>query len=172
MVLIPKKDSSKWLCVDYRKLNLVTRADLYPIPKEEDLIDDIGRVKYITALDLTKGYWQVPVAKSSKEKTAFITPWGKYQFWTMPFGLVAAPSMFQGLMDMILEGTHSYAAAYLDDMIIHRNTWEEHLAHLQEVFRILRVAGLTIKEGKCKFACNKCTYLGHTVGHGKVHFVA
>ena len=72
-------------------------------------------------------------------------------------------------MDMILEGTHSYAAAYLDDVIIHSNTWDEHQAHLQEVFQRLRDAGLTIKEGKCKFACNKCTYLGHTVGQGQVH---
>ena len=169
VVLVPKKDGSKRLCVDYRKLNLITRADPYPIPRVEDLIDDIGREKYITALDLTKGYWQVPVAKSSQDKTAFITPWGKYQFRTMPFGLVAAPSMFQRLMDMILEETPSYAAAYLDNVIIHSNTWDEHLAHLQEVFQRLRDAGLTIKEGKCKFACNKCTYLGHTVGQGQVH---
>ena len=167
--LVSKKDGSKRLCMDYRKLNIITRADPYPIPRVEDLIDDIGRTKYITALDLTKGYWQVPVAKSSQDKTAFITPWGKYQFRIMPFGLVAAPSTFQRLMDMILEGTHSYAAAYLDDVIIHSNTWDEHLAHLQEVFQRLRDAGLTIKEGKCKFACNKCTYLDHTVGQGQVH---
>ena len=87
VVLVPKKDSSKLLCIDYRKLNLITRADPYPIPRLEDLIDDIGREKYITALDLTKGYWQVPVAKSSQDKTAFITPWGKipvpdHAIWT------------------------------------------------------------------------------------------
>ena len=168
VVLVPTKVGSKRLCVDYRKLNLITRANPYPIPRV-DLIDDIGREKSITALDLTKGYWQVPVAKSSQDKTAFLTPWGKYQFRTIPFGLVAAPSTFQRLMDMILEGTHSYAASYLGDVIVHSNTWDEHLAHLQEVFQRLRDAGLTIKEGKCKFACNKCTHLGHTVGQGQVH---
>ena len=85
--LVSKKDGSKRLCVDYRKLNIITCADPYPIPRVEDLIDDIGRTKYITALDLTKGYWQVPVAKSSQDKTAFITPWGEipvpdHAIWT------------------------------------------------------------------------------------------
>ena len=82
------------------------------------MIDDIGQASYITALDLTKGYWQVPVAKASQEKTAFVTPWGKNQFETIPFGLVNAPSIFQHLMDQLLEGTKTFAAA-LDDVIIH-----------------------------------------------------
>ena len=131
VVLVPKKDGGKRLCVDYRKLNLVTKADPYPIPRIEDMIDDIGQASYITALDLTKGYWQVPVAKASQEKTAFVTPWGKYQFVTMPFGLVNAPSTFQRLMDQLLEGTQMFAAAYLDDVIIHSRCWEEHLEHLR-----------------------------------------
>ena len=74
--------------MDYRKLNLVTKADPYPIPRIKDMIDNIGQASYITALDLTMGYWQVPVAKARQEKTAFVSPWGKYQFVTMPFGLV------------------------------------------------------------------------------------
>ena len=95
VALISKKDGSKRLCVDYCKLNLITRADPYPIPRVEDLIDDIGRAKYIMALDLTKGYWQVPVAKSSQDETAFITPWGKCRFRTI-FGLVVLPRRFSG----------------------------------------------------------------------------
>ena len=169
MVLVPKKDGGKRLCVDYRKLNLVTKADPYPITRIEDMIDDIGQASYITALDLTKGYWQVPVAKASQEKTAFVTPWGKYQFVTMPFGLVNALSTFQRLMDQLLEGTQMFAAAYLDDVIIHSRCWEEHLEHLREILTRLRKAGLTIKESKCKFARNECEYLGHTLGNGKVH---
>ncbi len=109
------------------------------------------------------------MAKASQEKTAFVTPWGKYQFVTMPFGLVNAPSTFQHLMDQLLEGTQMFTAAYLDDVIIHSRCWEEHLEHLREILTRLRKAGLTIKESKCKFARNECEYLGHTVGNGKVH---
>ena len=92
VVLVPKKKMvpTKRLCIDYRKLNLVTQADPYPIPRIEELIDGIGSSRWIMALDLTKGYWQVPMERTSQEKTAFITPWGKYEFTTMPFGLIAA----------------------------------------------------------------------------------
>ena len=106
--------------------------------------------------------------KSSQEKTAFGTPWGKYEFTTMPFGLVAAPSTFQRLMDQIFHDTHQYAVAYLDDIIVHSQTWDEHLYHLLEVFTRLQQARLKIKEKKCSFACNSCTYLGHVVGNGQV----
>ena len=132
-------------------------------------MDDIGQASYITALDLTKGFWQVPVAKASQEKTAFVTPWGKYQFVTMAFGLVNAPSTFQHLMDQLLEGTQTFTAAYLDDVIIHSRCWEEYLEHLREILTRLRKACLTIKESKCKFARNECEYLRYTVGNGKVY---
>ena len=106
--------------------------------------------------------------KSSQEKTAFVTPWGKYEFTTMPFGLVAAQSTFQRLMDQIFHDTHQYAVAYLDDIIVHSQTWDEHIYHLREVFTRLQQAGLKIKEKKCRFSCNSCTYLGHVVGNGQV----
>ena len=168
IILVPKKDGSKRLCVDFRRLNHVTKADPYPIPRVEELIDRLGNAKYITALDLTKGYWQVPVEKESQKKTAFITPFGKYEFTTMPFGLMGAPSTFQRLMDKVLEDVHQFAAAYLDDVIIHSDTWEQHVQHLTYVFQNLRKAGLRIKEKKCQFAKNCCNYLGHVVGEGKV----
>ena len=85
------------------------------------------------------------------------------------FGLVNVLSTFQHLMDQLLEGTQIYAAAYLDDVIIHSRCWEEHLEHLREILTRLRNTGLTIMESKCKFTCNECEYLGHTVGNGKVH---
>ena len=126
-----------WLCVDFRRLNHVTKADPYPIPRVEELIDRLRNAKCITALDLTKGYWQVPVEKESQKKTAFITPFGKYEFTTMPFGLMGAPSTFQRLMDKVLEDVHQFAAAYLDDVIIHSDTWEQHVQHLMHVFQNL-----------------------------------
>ena len=155
--------------MDYRKLNLVTKADTYSIPRIKDMINEIGQASYITALDLTKGYLQVPVAKESQEKIAFITSWGKYQFVTMPFGLDNAPSTFQCLMDQLLEGTQAFTAAYLDDVIIYSRCWEEYLEHLREILTRLRKACLTIKESKCKCASNECEYLRHTLSNGKVH---
>ena len=108
------------------------------------------------------------MGEDSREKTAFVTPYGKYQFVTMPFGLVSAPATFQRLMDHVLQGLHSFSTAYLDDILIRSDTWEEHVQHLSEVFGRLREAGLHIKEKKCNFAVNSCNYLGHGVGGGEV----
>ena len=164
IVLVAKKDGSQHMCVDYRKLNAITIGDHYPLPRIEELINGIGASKFITTLDLTKGYYQVPVAPEDKEKTAFITPYGKYQFTTMPFGLVSAPSTFQRLMNEVLHGLHEFSVAYLDDILIHSATWTEHAHHLTQVFDRLRSAGLRVKERKCSFAKNKCVYLGYVVG--------
>ena len=155
---------ANYACVDYRKLNAITRGDPYPLPNIEEMINSIGKSPFITTLDLTKGFYQVPVAEGSREKTAFVTPYGKYQFRMVPFGLVTAPSTFQRLMDHVLEGIHQFATAHLDDVLIHSATWEEHLHHLTTVFQRLRLAGLHIKREKCSFAANKCVYLGHVVG--------
>ena len=106
----------------------------------------------------------MPVKKDQIEKTAFITPYGKYEYLTMPFGLVTASSTFQRLMDRILQGLHGFAVAYLDDILIHSSTWEEHLEHLTIVFDKLREAGLTVKEAKCTFGEATCIYLGYVVG--------
>lgn len=161
IVLVPKKDSSLRLCVDYRRLNTVTPTDAYPMPRIEDLIDQFGKAKFITTLDLTRGYLQVPVAKEDRQKTAFITPFGLYQFRVMPFGLSGAPSTFQRMMDKLIQGMESHAGAYLDDLVVFSETWAEHLSHLQEVLSRLRVAELTAKPSKCQFARSHCIFLGH-----------
>ena len=99
IVLVKKKDGSLHLCVDYRRLNSVSQFDAYPMPRVDDLIDQIGQAKFISTLDLTRGYWQVPVAEEARHKTAFITPFGLFQFIVMPFGLSGAPATFQWMMD-------------------------------------------------------------------------
>ena len=156
------------MCVDYRKLNNVSTNDPYPLPNIEELIANIGPSKFISTLELTKGYYQVPVNPKHCGKTAFVTPYGKYKFITMPFGLISAPSTFQRLMDEILSGLHEFAVAYLDDILIHSQTWEKHLEHLNTVFEKLREAGLTVKERKCTFGSGSCEHLGHVVGNGSV----
>ena len=94
IVLSFKKDGSLRLCVDYRKLNAVSTNDAYPMPRIDDMIDRLGKARYFTVLDLTRGYWQVPVTPSACPKTAFTTPFGLFHYKTMPFGLKGAPATF------------------------------------------------------------------------------
>ena len=168
IVLVGKKDGSLRFCVDYRKLNDVSDADAYPMPRIDELIDRLGKARYICTLDLTRGYWQVPVAEESRGKTAFTTPYWLYQFRVMPFGLHGAPASFQRMMDRLLNGAYSYAAAYLDDLVIYSETWGEHKKHLRDILERLRAAGVTAKPPKCQFAMAERTYLGHIVGNGKI----
>lgn len=117
---------------------------------------------------MTKGYWQVPVEPHSRPKTAFITPLGKYHFVVMPFGLVGAPAVFQRLMNTLLTDCGSFASAYMDDVVVFSRTWDDHLQHLEMVFKTLQEAGLTVKRAKCQLGKKQCVYLGHVVGQGHV----
>ena len=134
IVLVRKKDGALRMCVDYRRLNAVSRADAYPIPRVDDLLDRLGKAKYITTLDLSRGYWQVPVDDESRSRTAFTTPFGLFQFRVMPFGLQGAPATFQRMMDHLLADVSAHTATYLDDVIIHSATWPDHLRHLGVIF--------------------------------------
>ena len=89
-----QKDGTLRFCVDYRELNKITKRDTFPLPRVDDLLDQLGNSRYFTTLDLASGYWQISVAPSSREKTAFVTPYGLFQFRVMPFGLTNAPAVF------------------------------------------------------------------------------
>ncbi len=149
IVLVPKTDGSVRFCVDYHKVNAVSKFDAYPMPRVDELLDRLGTACFYSTLDLTKGYWQIPLSPLSKEKSAFTTPFGLHQFVTLPFGLFGAPATFQRLMDKILRPHTAYAAAYLDDIIIYSQDWQRHMVHLREVLRALRGAGLTANPKKC-----------------------
>ena len=168
LVIVRKKDSSLRLCVDYRRLNSNSKADAYPMPRVDDLIDLVAGSPYITTLDLTKGYWQVPVAKEDREKTAFTTPFGLYQFTRMPFGLQGAPATFQRMVDKLLNGLNEFAGAYIDDIIVFSKTWSDHLHHLEAVLGKVQEAGLTVKGKKCQFGMPECAYLGHVIRSGTI----
>ncbi|XP_035988756.1 uncharacterized protein LOC118561082 [Fundulus heteroclitus] len=168
VVLVPKKDSSIRFCIDFRYLNSVSKFDSYPTPRIDDIIERLGKAKYLTTIDLCKGYWQVPLSESSQELTAFRTPWGLFQFTVLPFGLHGAPATFQRLMDQVLNGCDNYACAYLDDIVIYSGSWEEHLKHLEEVLRRLQSAGLTINPEKCVLAQSETEYLGFVIGNGVI----
>ncbi|XP_067248999.1 NACHT, LRR and PYD domains-containing protein 3-like isoform X2 [Chanodichthys erythropterus] len=168
IVLVPKTDGSVRFCVDYRKVNAVSKFDAYPMPRVDELLDRLGTARFYSTLDLTKGYWQIPLSPLSKEKTAFTTPFGLHQFVTLPFGLFGAPATFQRLMDKVLRPHAAYAAAYLDDIIIFSNDWQRHMQHLRAVLRSLRGAGLTANPKKCAIGRVEVRYLGFHLGYGQV----
>ena len=168
VVLIPKPDGSIRFCVDYRKLNDKTLPDAHPLPRIDDLIDKVGKAKFMTKIDLSRGYWQVPLDDQSVPVSAFVTPFGHFQWRYMPFGLRNAPATFQRLIWKVLSGLEEFTGAYLDDIIIFSSSWSEHLKHLRLVFGRLQSAGLTLKKSKCVFATAVVDYLGHTVGLGQV----
>ena len=113
----------------------MTTADAYPMARIDDLLDMLGQAHYLTMLDLTQGYWQVPMAEEDRAKTASTTPMGLYQFKVMPFGLSGAPTTFQRMMDSLLRGMEPFAAAYYDDLVIHNRSWKEHLQHIHRVLQ-------------------------------------
>ncbi|XP_019390967.1 PREDICTED: uncharacterized protein LOC109310340 [Crocodylus porosus] len=138
MVVVPKPDGSIQLCIDYRKLNEIAMFNAFLMPQINDNLERIGHAQFILTLDLTKGYWQIPVVKEDKEETAFGTPWGLFQFKRMPFGLHGAAASFQQLMEQILAPHKNYVVAYIDDIIVFSPNWETHCQHLRQVLKSLR----------------------------------
>lgn len=158
VVLVNKKDGSKRFCVDYRKLNDVTQKDVYPLPRTEEVLDELGKAQWFSKLDLKSGYWQIVVDPADRQKTAFITRDGLFEFIVMPFGLTAAPATFQRLMDTVLKGVlWKNVMVYLDDIIIYSKSWRDHVQALDDVFRRLRAANLKAFASKClrgRLRCN------------------
>ena len=161
VVLVPKKDGTKRFCVDYRRLNGITRKDVYPLPRIDDIMDTLGGSRYFTSLDLASGYWQVELDAESAPKSAFATHCGLYEFARMPFGMCNAPATFQRLMEVVLSGLlWKECFAYLDDVLVCSRSFQEHLNHLQKVLLRIRTAGLRLKAKKCKFLKPEVSYLG------------
>ena len=167
MIPVKKKDGSVRICIDFRRLNAVTTPDPYLMPRIDDIIDCLGNAKFLSKFDLAKGFHQVPVRECDRIKTAFVTPWGKYQYRYMPFGLRNAPATFQRLMDVVLHDVWYCCQAYIDDIVVFSSSWEDHCSHLAVVLKKLQDAGLTLKTSKCEWGVATCTYLGLVVGQGK-----
>ena len=167
IVLVPKKDGSLRFCVYYRRLNAMTVADAYPLPRIDDCLDSLGDSHIFTTLDCNAGYWQLPVAPEDRDKTTFTSYLGTYRYVRMPFGLWNAPATFQRGLDIILSGVRwQTCLIYLDDVIVCSRNAETHLRHVDEVLRLLRRTGVKLKLRKCSFFQPKVDYLGHVITPG------
>ena len=158
IIVVSKGDGGKWLVIDYWALNKVTRKFTWPMPKVKDNFSKLNGAKYFTTLDLWAGYHHIPLDKSSIPKTAFSSPFGKYEYIKVPYGLAQAPAYFQELMTGILK-EFNFAIAYLDNIIIFSRT-AEHLSHIK-VFEKLHAAKLSMKLSKCHFFSKEIQYMGH-----------
>ena len=163
IIVVPKGDGGKHLIIDYRALNKVTRKFMWPMPKVEDIFSQLNGAKYFSTLDLRAGYHHIGLTTDSIPKTAFTSPFGKYEYIKVPFGLAQAPAYFQVLMTGVLKDL-PFAMAYLDNIIIYSSTPEEHLEHIKTVFEKLRHAKLSMKLSKCHFFAKEIQYLGHILG--------
>src|SRR6267154_2616783 len=150
----------------YTDLRLGTIRDAYPMPLCDNLLLKICPTKFITTLDCTAGYWQIPVKDSDTYKTAFVTHRGLYEWLALPFGAATASQTFQRVMDEALRPHSDYACAYVDDTACFSLNWSAHLHDLEQVFYAFENIGMSLKFSKCKFALSKVKFIGHVVGSG------
>ena len=164
IVLVRKKNGKLRLTIDYRKINLRTVRDSYPIPKIADIFSALHGSKFFTTMDLKMGFHQIPMEESSKDITAFVCPFGLYSFETMSQGLCNSPLTFQRLMERCVgDMNYKELLVYLDDLIVHGKTLEEAEERLVKTLRRLRAFGLKLDPKKCKFFQTSVKHLGHIV---------
>lgn len=168
ILLVPKKSEEsdkKWrLVIDYRQLNKKIMPDKFPLPRIESILDQLGRAKYFSTLDLMSGFHQIPLEQDSRRFTAFSTNSGHYQFTRLPFGLNVSPNSFQRMMAIAMAGlTPERAFIYKDDIVVIGCSLRHHLENLEKIFERLRHYNLKLNISKCKFLRTEVTYLGHKI---------
>jgi transposase InsO family protein len=164
VVIVKKRDGSPRFCIDYRRINLITQKDVYPLPRIDDVIERLNGSQIFSKLDLRSGYFQVPLASTERDKTAFITPDGLWQFNRLPQGLKNSPAVFQRLMNQTLGSLRwDVCLAYLDDIIVYSTSFDQHLIDVNKVCQALHTSNFKLNYNKCSFFQNEISFLGHKI---------
>jgi hypothetical protein len=164
VLFAPKKDGDLRVCIDYRRLNEITRKNRYPLPRIDELQDRLLHKKFFTTIDILEAFNRIRMAEGEEWKTAFRTRWGLYEYLVMPFGLHGAPATFQALINNTLrEYLDEFCMAYLDDILIFSDTYEQHVKHVRMVLAKLEKADLPVKLSKCEFHKSEVQFLGYRV---------
>lgn len=170
VTLAYKKGEGKTrLCVDYRRINAITKTDSEPLPRIDWLLDRLVNARYFSTLDLASGYWHIPLHPSDTEKLAFVTNQGLYEWVVLPFGYKNAPAQFARVLRRILDKHKiNFATNYFDDFIVYSNSYAEHMEHLKTIFNICRQENLKLKFSKCNFAKSQIDFLGYEISNGQI----
>ncbi|CAF4193297.1 unnamed protein product [Rotaria magnacalcarata] len=169
VVLVKKKDGTHRFCVDFTKLNAITIRDHFPLLRIDGIFDQLSDSHFFTTLDFKSGYFQVPLDRRDRSKTAFSTRDNRYQFTVLPQGITNGPPTFQRIVNHILGNSRwKYSLAYLDDVIIYSSSFNEHLEHLDDILTRLNTANFRLNIDKCKIAQSTIKFLGHQIDHGNI----
>jgi len=164
VLLVKKKNGSSRLCMDYRQLNKMTIKNKYPLPRIDDLMDQLHGSSVFLKIDLRSGYHQILVKANDVQKTAFRSRYGHYEYVVMPFGVTNAPTIFMEYMNKILRPfLDKFIVVFIDDILIYSKTREEHTEHLRLVLSVLREKQLYVKLSKCEFWMDEVQFLGHVI---------
>ena len=158
-----KKTGAVRICVDLKQLNTAVRCEHHMLPSLEDIAPKLAESKVFSTLDAAIGFWQIPIDEDSQLLTMFITPFGRYAFCRLPFGISSAPEIFQRKMSTLLDGLDG-VEVIMDDILVHGCNMEEHDARLNAVLRIINDSGLKLNPKKCVFRKSELTYFGHLIG--------
>ncbi|KAJ0800591.1 putative nucleotidyltransferase, Ribonuclease H [Helianthus annuus] len=170
VLFVKKKDGTFRMCIDYRELNKVTVKNRYPLPRIDDLFDQLQGSCYYSKIDLRSGYHQLRVRDEDVSKTAFRTRYGHYEFLVMPFGLTNAPAVFMDLMNRVCKPyLDKFVIVFIDDILIYSKSQEEHEQHLRLILELLRKEQLYAKFSKCDFWLREVHFLGHVVNKDGIH---
>ncbi|GKA79924.1 putative nucleotidyltransferase, ribonuclease H [Tanacetum coccineum] len=170
ILFVKKKDGSFRMCIDYRELNKLTVKNRYPLPRIDDLFDQLQGSSIYSKIDLRSGYHQLRVRKEDIPKTAFRTRYGHYEFGVMPFGLTNTPAVFMDLMNCVCKPyLDKFVIVFIDDILIYSCNEKEHEKHLKTILELLKKEELYAKFSKCKFWINTVKFLGHVIDSSGIH---
>ena len=164
VLFVKKKDSTLWMCIDYRQINKVTVKNKYPLPRIEDLFDQLKGASVFSKIDLRSRYYQLRVKEVDVPKTAFRTRYGHYEFLVMPFGLTNAPAAFMDLMNRVFRPClDQFVVVFIDDILVYSKDAQEHEHHLRTILQTLKENQLFAKLRKCDFWLKELSFLGHII---------